>query len=213
MIYEAKEEVLQLLTRIDLDTDLVILTNGSDLDGKGKGTSVITFPEYTGIKRHIPKNKLITNFKTELIGLKLAREIVRKKIQKRIRNETIDLQNNKGQLYILSDNQVALRNVANPHKPSSGQYLYLKSQKMLKSIQKLMSVNLWWFPGHSDIEGNEVADKAAKNAAENFLIQYYPVKPSVVKLTQPITSAKKPTKLSEEEQKRVKFKGNSKELL
>ncbi|MBW0520441.1 hypothetical protein O181_060156 [Austropuccinia psidii MF-1] len=203
---EAKKEVLKLLTRIKLDTDLLIFTDGSDIDGKGKGASAITFPACTVIKRHIPKKNLITNFETELIGLNSAIEIVRQETQKRIRNETIDLHNNRGQIYILSNNQGALRKVANPDKSSPG-------HKMLQSIQKVIPVNLWSCPGHSDIEGNELADKEAKSAAENVLIQHYPVQPSIAKLTQLIASEKKSTKLSEEEKKRIKFKGNAKALL
>ncbi|MBW0471969.1 hypothetical protein O181_011684 [Austropuccinia psidii MF-1] len=139
------------------------------------------------------------------MGLSLAIEIVRQEIQKEIRNETIDLHNNKGKIYILSNNQGALRKVSNPDKPSPGQYLYLKVHKMLKSVQKVMSVNLWWLPGHSDIEGDELEDKAAKHAAENFLIQHYPVQPTIAKLTQVIASGNKTTKLPEEEQKKMKF--------
>ncbi|MBW0462020.1 hypothetical protein O181_001735 [Austropuccinia psidii MF-1] len=58
-----------------------------------------------------------------------------------------------------------------------------------------------------------VADEVAKRAADNYLIQHYPMHPSIAKLNQLIRSENKNPKLTNEEQQPVKFKGNPKLLL
>lgn len=69
------------------------------------------------------------------------------------------------------DNTSAIQGVNNRSiKASQASLLFFRQQleKMIKRTTKKISITIAWVPGHEDIEGNEVADKLAKQAAEGF---------------------------------------------
>ncbi|MBW0536211.1 hypothetical protein O181_075926 [Austropuccinia psidii MF-1] len=155
--------------------------DGSDIPNKSKGAEAVIMPTGPAVNRHITKTTLSTNFESELVGLKLAIELIRRVLySKRERQETI------GKVHIFCDNQGALRKVANPTIPSTGQHLYLQISNQLLSLSQLMTINLTWCPGHKGIEGNKKADTEAKKATSNPLTQQQALPTSRAKIKQKI---------------------------
>ena len=77
-------------------------------------------------------------------------------------------QNNYKQCVIYADSQAAIKATVKPGR-QSGQSILCS---LLSSIDNLISsrgidLHIAWIPGHRDIEGNEMADKAAKAAAQS----------------------------------------------
>ncbi|KAJ7621719.1 hypothetical protein DFH06DRAFT_906911, partial [Mycena polygramma] len=71
---------------------------------------------------------------------------------------------------ILLDNQSGIRALA-ANRPQPGQYLIQEFHRQLRRLLKARphlqgNIHLAWVPGHADVVGNELADKAAKEAAE-----------------------------------------------
>lgn len=70
---------------------------------------------------------------------------------------------------IYSDNQAAVRALADP-KCSSGQYILADTVKALDELRGHgWEVRLCWIPAHSDVLGNEKADQAAKEEAARHM--------------------------------------------
>ncbi|MBW0461101.1 hypothetical protein O181_000816 [Austropuccinia psidii MF-1] len=114
--------------------------------------------------------------------------------------------NKQGRIIILSNKAGALSKIANPAKPSVAQYLYLRASRYLNTLHKFMLVQLWSFPGHLGIEGNEKANREAKKAALNPTNRKQEIKTSLSKIFQDIVKDNKDTPLTKEEQERIKFK-------
>ncbi|MBW0484647.1 hypothetical protein O181_024362 [Austropuccinia psidii MF-1] len=172
---QAKTLVLEALNKQGPDT-LAIFTDGSDIPDRGKRAVAIILNNNMIIKRHMLKETKISNYETEIIGLSLAVEAAKREIYKRRDNgETV------GKIYIFCDNQGALRKVADPTTSSSAQYLYLKTHQEFKTLKNLVTTYLWWCPGHFKIEGNDKADKAAKEAALDNTMKTQQVKHSLSK--------------------------------
>ena len=68
---------------------------------------------------------------------------------------------------IFTDNQSAIKKLQNPDNKSGQQYV----KEIILRIEKLRSMGctlrIQWVPGHVEIEGNELVDKLAKEAALN----------------------------------------------
>ena len=69
---------------------------------------------------------------------------------------------------IYADSQAAIKGLNNPNK-QSGQGVLISAIHKIESLieERSMHVEIKWIPGHRDIEGNEEADKAAKEAAKS----------------------------------------------
>ena len=69
-----------------------------------------------------------------------------------------------GRVFIYVDNQASIRTIGNPSS-KSGQHIV---QRVIEEIEKLRKdgyvIELHWVPAHMGIAGNELADKAAKEA-------------------------------------------------
>lgn len=67
---------------------------------------------------------------------------------------------------IYADSQAAVQGIHKPSKKSGQQVITAALTKIESHIEsRNMTVGFSWIPGHEDIEGNEDADKAAKEAA------------------------------------------------
>jgi len=68
---------------------------------------------------------------------------------------------------IYVDSQAAIKGIIKPHK-QSGQTIITAAIDCIESLQcqRPMEVTIAWIPGHKDIEGNEIVDQQAKQAAK-----------------------------------------------
>jgi ribonuclease HI len=69
----------------------------------------------------------------------------------------------------MSDNQAALRTLK-AHTFSSK--LVAECLNILKRLTHQCSVTLMWVPGHTGIEGNEIANQLANKGAETYFIGF-----------------------------------------
>ncbi|MBW0512441.1 hypothetical protein O181_052156 [Austropuccinia psidii MF-1] len=197
---EARKRVKQLVRNRN-SQETLIFTDGSDIPDKGKGSAAVAVPSGLTITRHIMNTTPETNFEAELVGIKIAIEIIRRELYaRRDKGEYM------GEVHILCNNQVALRKVADPTKPSTGQHLYLPTSNELISLSKLTPIHLTWCPGHMGIEGNEKADSKAKRAASNPSVQWQMIPPSKAKVKQRILNKKKQEHFTPEENKQLQVK-------
>ena len=73
---------------------------------------------------------------------------------------------NTDKVWIFSDSQAAIKRLVNSSL-KAGQYYVQSIRKWAKKFQdKTIQLHLEWVPGHMNIRGNELADKAAKKGTE-----------------------------------------------
>lgn len=94
-------------------------------------------------------------FQTEIMAIN---ECAHKNVQNNIENKTI---------HIFSDSQAALRAL---DKPTTNSKLVHEASTNLNKLASSNTVRLSWIPGHSGLEGNEIADKLAGLGAKHNLI-------------------------------------------
>jgi ribonuclease HI len=128
---------------------LIVYTDGSGINGKIGAASVapqigVTRQAYMGTEA------TSTVYAAELEGIHMALETAIWAGQERG--------------IIFSDSQAALKAIRNPGK-SSGQYTLAQIVQQLSDLHQAgRRIDLHWIPAHRGIEGNEAADKAAKEA-------------------------------------------------
>lgn len=127
----------------------VIYTDGSGINGK-VGAAVVG-PGFTS-NSFLGLADSFTVYSAELYGIYLATE------------KTLELSHSPKIIIIYVDNQSALHAVAAPRN-KSGQHIL---QRIVHGIDNLRlysyMVELHWVPAHTDIKGNEHADKLSKKA-------------------------------------------------
>jgi ribonuclease HI len=157
---DKKSEVIQRLPQqIQQEIrnhSLLIFTDGSWIPEKGAGAAAVTHPSGMSLAAHINPAEFLSNFETELIGIRLAITIAQETI-------AADHSQDIRAVAIFCDNQGALMLSANPLSLSPGQHLYTDNYFCLKLLG--CPIKLYWCPGHENIEANERADTLAKEAA------------------------------------------------
>ncbi|GFF96867.1 hypothetical protein IFM47457_11104 [Aspergillus lentulus] len=128
---------------------VAVYTDGSGINGKIGAAAVC--PQYLETRAaYMGEQSEDTVYAAELQGIFLALIII---IRRRI-----------CQAVVFTDNQAALRAIQNPGR-QSGQYLL---EAVIAALEKAreegLTVRFRWIPSHSGVEGNELADKAAKEA-------------------------------------------------
>jgi ribonuclease HI len=127
---------------------LIVYTDGSGINEK-VGAAAVTLQGDTR-QAYMGEDIESTVYAAELEGIRMALEI------------TSRAEKDKG--IIFSDSQAALKAIRNLG-CSSGQYIVRQIVQCLNELQLAgKRIDLHWIPAHRDIEGNEAADKAAKEA-------------------------------------------------
>ncbi|CCF40032.1 zinc knuckle [Colletotrichum higginsianum] len=141
--------------REDENTEAIhIYTDGSGINGY-IGAAAVCITTYQTRNSYMGSDAISTVYAGELQGIILALEIAEEDRQRG---------NNRSKVLIYTDNQAAIRSSARP-KGKSGSYLLqtiaVKTQKLQEQGLK---TEIRWVPAHTGIQGNEDADKAAKEA-------------------------------------------------
>lgn len=152
--------VAEVLKQVQEETDqgsVVIFTDGSFLQDKGGGAS-IALTTFTESEAFGPPNG-ISNYEMESMALSMA-------LNHYVNLIETDSTPDNNTLAIFSDSQAALQLLNNPLTMQTAQYLGGHLQELIQHITSRHTINLYWTPGHRDIELNERADEAAGKAAE-----------------------------------------------
>jgi ribonuclease HI/exonuclease III len=138
------------------DADFKVFTDGSDHDG-GVGAAAILYKKGTPmsvshLKAYLGPSTEHNSYEAEVVGGILAMWLVRNN------PETL-----RKKISIYSDNQAFLKTAAHP-KAVPGQYLLREFNASANDFTA--TISLKWISGHSNVRGNERADKLAKEGAE-----------------------------------------------
>jgi ribonuclease HI len=130
-------------------TAVAVYTDGSGINGKVGAAAVC--PQYLDARAtYMGEQSETTVYAAELQGIFLALVII---IRHRICRAVV-----------FTDNQAALRAIQNPGR-RSGQYLVdVVIAALDKAREDGLTISFRWIPSHCGVEGNELADKAAKEA-------------------------------------------------
>ena len=137
------------------DDTLYVYTDGSGIDGQ-VGAAAYSPTTLSTKQQYLGSENQHNIYSAELTGIEIAVNIAQ------------TCQNNYKQCVIYADSQAAIKATVKPGR-QSGQSILCS---LLSSIDNLISsrgidLHIAWIPGHRDIEGNEMADKAAKAAAQS----------------------------------------------
>jgi ribonuclease HI/exonuclease III len=136
--------------------DFKVFTDGSDHDG-GVGAAAVMYKKgwprpIAHLKTYLGPTTEHNSYEAEVVGGILATWLI--KITPDTRQKSVS---------IYSDNQPFVKISRHP-KATPGQYLLREFASAANKSQA--TIRLKWISGHSDVRGNEKADKLAKEAAE-----------------------------------------------
>lgn len=138
---------------------LRVYTDGSGYEGQIGASAVLIRSDRapSSLRYHLGTDKQQIVFGGEGVGVLLGLELLRlEKTLRRVKHVQISL-----------DNQPVIQALQNP-KPRAGNYiikLIRSTARRLLNAHKHLRLTIRWTPGHSDVEGNEYADRQAKDAA------------------------------------------------
>jgi ribonuclease HI len=151
---------LQYLKSISNSNIKTIYTDGSQTQsGKGIGLGFAVFSHSTTYIPTIPIYKEYSNIGNSAIVYNGELEGVTQALE-----YAISIVKRGDKVIVYSDNQAGLLRLKTPS-DSPGQNQQIRAIKATKAIIALgAKVELYWVPGHTDILGNDIADKLAKKA-------------------------------------------------
>ena len=135
-------------------------------DGRVGAAAVSLDP--TSAKWQILKNAIGTNqevFDAELWGVNLA-------LNEALKNRASRNRLNNSKLTIFVDSQNAIRRIAEQSDLAGQSIARVVHEKAQKLTSENVEVWIRWVPAHSGVEGNERADKAAKEAAKTGKVSF-----------------------------------------
>lgn len=137
------------------DTTLCIYTDGSGIDGH-VGAAAVSPQIMQILRRYLGSDKDHNVYTAEVTALELAAEIA------------ILSPSSYTKCIIYVDSQAAIKGINKPGK-QSGQTILISAIAKIQALAdgRRMAIEFVWVPGHEDVEGNEMADKAAKEAAKS----------------------------------------------
>lgn len=162
----AKQHTANTLSNIP-PHEPIIFSDGSALTNPGPcGAAVVCYTEGMSSQPLILKqsvSRYSTSFHGELVALKLSSDFLKLTCN-------VHRFHRFQQAHIFSDCKAAILSVSSTKLHSSQQQIIDSIQQDIAAIQnKGIVVNLYWVPGHADLHPNELADKAAKVAANESL--------------------------------------------
>jgi len=149
----------------DIDEGTKIFTDGSGHDGHAGAAAVLlrAAGQHKALRYHLGELTLHTVYESELVGLLLAAELIR-------RNPSIP-----EPFHIFLDNQAAIQaptSVVTRMGQQLAQAIYLALCKPRRPGRLPPEIHLHWIAGHEGVLGNELADEQAKRAASGESSQY-----------------------------------------
>ena len=139
--------------------DVLLFTDGSALTNPGPtgAGAVIYLDGYSTSPILLQKgvSPLGNNYTGELVGIQIGLEFLAE-------TDTVNHKN----IHILTDCQSAIRTAFGNELPRNKIDIILDSKTNLSKIRERQNeIKVHWVPGHKEIEGNELADQQAKQAA------------------------------------------------
>jgi ribonuclease HI len=154
---KGRDLILQKITETTENT-AIAFTDGSCLNNPGPcGAGAIVFVEEETTELKQPVCKRGSILLGELIAIKIVLEYIdQPEIRRKIE-----------QLTIFSDSQTAIGILTLHWKIENHKRITLEILDKMKRIQKNgIEIKIHWTPGHANVNGNEIADRLAKEAAK-----------------------------------------------
>ena len=153
---EEAKKLHDVTFHIKENTDMLIYTDGSGINNKtGASAIAIQYSVMLSSKSFLGTFECHAVYTGKLQGANLALNFA---ITKKLEHRTFD------EVIVLTDNQAAILSCANP----AGQSRQALLRDIVEKIDMLrtegIEIRLQWVPAHEGIEGNELADQAAKQA-------------------------------------------------
>ena len=151
---KAAKDLHDVTRRISENTDILIYTDGSGINNKIGAAAVAT--QYSvKLESYLGTFSSHTVYTGELQGVNLALIfVITKKLERQEFNEVI----------VFTDNQAAILSCENSMNQSGQTILRIIAEKIDMLRSEGIEVRLQWVSAHEGIEGNELADQAAKHA-------------------------------------------------
>ena len=148
---QAKLHHQQILESQNRLHDALFYTDGSGINGQIGAVSVLPAMNLT-IRAYLGEAHLFTVYSGELVGILLALWTARDHLWL------------KTKILIFTDKQASIQAISNPGN-QSGQSILVNIVTAIDSLRDQgKKVEFHWIPAHQEIEGNELADSAAKRA-------------------------------------------------
>lgn len=132
----------------------ILYSDGSEVEEKVGSAAALFTPgsEPKTINYNMGGSRTSTIYSAELYGIGLALFLALHNAKKK-------------NVIVFTDNQSAIKKLRNPDNKSGQEYLKSIISKLEHLKSEGCTVRIQWVPGHRDIEGNELVDKLAKEAA------------------------------------------------
>ena len=155
---EARKVIEGIVTEAESET-VFVFTDGSCKGNPGPcgAGACLFFPNQEKIELHQPVAKRASILLGELVAIKMTLEYVKTEVNKR------EIK----QLSVLSDSQSAVGILTLGWQNKSHTRVVAEVQQTIKNLEdKGIKIEINWTPGHAEIEGNEIADRLAKQGAD-----------------------------------------------